>query len=158
MTVNWSVGGTMDHPAYAGRTETAVRSSQWEMNSTSWTTVPDLSGGNITIMRSTSVIFVCCHLSTEVDGGDTGFGLARLQKRLNNGSWSSVAQFNITGKNDNSIGNGFQYRVDHNESADTLIAFRVQYRKNQSGGNHTIADTGPGESTRATLIYWEMQE
>ena len=158
MTVNWSVGGTMDHPAYAGRIETCARTSKWETSSSSWQVVPDLSGGNITIMNSTSVIFVCCHLSSEVDNNNTGFGIAGLQKRVNNGSWQDVAQFNITGSNNNNIGNGFQYRHDHNNSANTLMAYRIRYRKNNTAANHAIADTGPGENTTATLQYWEMQE
>tara|TARA_B100001113_G_scaffold212504_1_gene174306 strand:+ start:393 stop:866 length:474 start_codon:yes stop_codon:yes gene_type:complete len=157
MTVNWSVGGTMDHPAYAGRVETCIRSSKWEMNSTSWTTIPDMSGGNITLMNSTSVILVFCHLSVEADGAG-GHGIARLQKSVNDGTHSSVTQFNVMGSTDNQVGDGFHFRVDHNDAAGTTYKFRVQYKKGNTSGNHAIADTGPGESTRASLFYYEMQE
>ncbi len=158
MTVNWSVGGTMDHPAYAGRIETCVRTSAWATSSSSWTDIPSLAGGNITVMRSTSVIAVHCHLSLEVDGGSTGHGIARLRKSVNNGSWSTVANFNVLGSTDNQVGDGFCFRADHNQSAGTTLKYKVQYRKTNTSGNHTVADTGPGESTRACLFYYEMQE
>tara|TARA_R100000152_G_C6715443_1_gene142296 strand:+ start:33 stop:506 length:474 start_codon:yes stop_codon:yes gene_type:complete len=157
MAINFQTGGVQSHPAYSGPIETAVRTSGWATTSDSWADVPDLSGGNITIMNSGSVIVVVCHLSTEVDQA-AGHGIARIQKSVDDGSYSTVANFNVTGSPDNSIGNGFQFRVDHDESAGTTIKFKVQYRKNNTTGNHTIADTGPGEATRACLFYWEQQE
>ncbi len=159
MTVNWSVGGTMDHPAYAGRVETCVRNSGWATSADSFNTVTGLSGGNITIMRSTSIIFIACHLSLESDGsGSLGHGVARLQRSYDNGDWSSITQFNVMGALDNLVGDGFHYRHDHNKAAGTTVKYRVQYRKGNTTGNHTVADTGPGYSTVASLIYWEMQE
>mgnify|MGYP001363089100 CR=1 FL=1 len=158
MTVNWSVGGTMDHPAYAGRVETTVRNSGWATSSTSFNTVSDLSGGNITIMRSTSIIFIACHLSVETDGASVGHGVARLQRSYNDGDWQAITQFNVCGSTDNLVGDGFHYRHDHNQSAGTDVKYRVQYRKGNTSGNHTVADQGPGYATVASLIYWEMQE
>ena len=158
MTVNWSVGGTMDHPAYAGRVETTVRNTGWATSSTSFNTVTGLSGGNITIMRSTSIIFIACHLSLESDGA-AGHGIARIQRDYDNGgNWQSITQFNCLGSLDNLVGDGFHYRHDHNQAADTQVKYRVQYLKKNTTGNHTVADTGPGYSTVASLIYWEMQE
>tara|TARA_B100001113_G_scaffold303904_1_gene264008 strand:- start:858 stop:1334 length:477 start_codon:yes stop_codon:yes gene_type:complete len=158
VTVNWSVGGTMDHPAYAGRVETTVRNSGWATSSTSFNTVSDLSGGNITIMRSTSIIFIACHLSVETDGASVGHGVARLQRSYNDGDWQAITQFNVCGSTDNLVGDGFHYRHDHNQSAGTDVKYRVQYRKGNTSGNHTVADQGPGYATVASLIYWEMQE
>ena len=159
MTVNWSVGGTMDHPAYAGRIETCARSAAWATSSTSFNDVPDLAGGNITIMRSTSVIFINCHLSLETDGsGSLGHGVVRLVRSFNDGGWTNITQFNVCGAIDNVVGDGFHYRHDHNQAATTTVKYKVQYRKGNATGNHTVADTGPGYATVASLMYWEMQE
>ena len=157
MTVNWSVGGTMDHPAFSGKVETCVRNSGWSTSSTSFQTITGLSGGNITIMRSTSIIFLACHLSIEADG-NAGHGIARLQRSYNDGDWTGITQFNCLGSIDNVVGDGFHYRHDHDQSAGTDVKYRVQYLKKNTTGNHTIADTGPGHSTVASLVYWEMQE
>tara|TARA_Y100001951_G_C11047031_1_gene133519 strand:- start:20 stop:493 length:474 start_codon:yes stop_codon:yes gene_type:complete len=157
MTVNWSVGGTMDHPAYAGRIETCVRNSGWATSSNSFVQITGLQGGNITIMRSTSIIFLACHLSVETDS-DGGHGVARLLRAYNDGSWATITQFNVCGALDNLVGDGFHYRHDHNQSAGTTVKYKVQYRKGNTTGNHTVADQGPGYATVASLMYWEMQE
>ncbi len=158
MTVNWSVGGTMDHPAYAGRVETCVRNSGWATSSTNFNEVTGLTGGNITIMRSTSIIFLACHLSVETDGSSVGHGVARLQRSYNDGGWTNITQFNVCGSIDNVVGDGFHYRHDHDQSAGTTVKYKIQYRKGNTSGNHTVADQGPGYATVASLIYWEMQE
>lgn len=157
MTVNWSVGGTMDHPAYAGRIETTVRNSGWATSSNSFVQITGLQGGNITIMNSTSIIFIAVHLSLETDSAG-GHGVARLLRAYNDGSWATITQFNVIGSLDNLVGDGFHYRHDHNQSAGTTVKYKVQYRKGNTTGNHTVADQGPGYATVASLMYWEMQE
>ena len=157
MTVNWSTGGTMDHPAYAGRIETCVRNAGWATSSSSFVQITGLQGGNITIMNSTSVIFLACHLSVETDSAG-GHGVARLLRAYNDGAWSTITQFNVCGSLDNLVGDGFHYRHDHDQSAGTTVKYKIQYRKGNTSGNHTVADQGPGYATVASLIYWEMQE
>ena len=157
MTVNWSTGGTMNHPGFAGKTEPGIRGTGWATSSSSWADVTGLvTNTSITVMRSTSIIMVFCELSTESDGA-AGHGLARIRRSLNGGSWVTVANFNIMGSLDNLAGGGFCYPHDHNQSAGTQIKYKVQYRKTNTTGNHTIADTGPGEGTSASLFYWEQQ-
>ena len=157
MAINFATGGVQRHPAFSGKVVCTLRVSGWVTTSSGWQAIADLDGGDITIQRAQSEIIVLCHLSTEVDGSGASHGLARLQRSNDNGSsWHSVAHFNITGANDNDIGDGFHYRIDHNQAAGTTYRFRVQYRKGNTSGNHTIADNGPGEATRASLIYWEQ--
>ena len=156
MAINFATGGVQRHPAFSGKVRDKLRTSSWVCGSSGWGAIADLDGLDITIQREQSIIVVIVHLSTEVDG-DASHGMARLQRSTDSGSsWHSVTQFNVTGAPDNSIGHGFNYRIDHNTSAGTTWRFRVQYRKGNNSGNHTVADTGPGESTRASIIYWEQ--
>ena len=109
-----------------------------------WTDI-GLATDNITIKDANSIFFYWGELSTEIDGAGTGHGIARVLYSTDSGSSYTPHQYyNITGSNDNSVGNGFRGYFNHNLSAGTSIRFKVQYGKNgSSGSNHTVADTGP---------------
>tara|TARA_Y100000401_G_scaffold35782_1_gene26798 strand:+ start:552 stop:1037 length:486 start_codon:yes stop_codon:yes gene_type:complete len=104
-----------------------------------------LETADITIKDANSLFFYWCELGTEIDGSGTGHGVARVLYSTDSGSnFTPHHYYNITGANDNSVGNGFRGYFDHDLSAGTSIRFKVQYAKNgTSGSNHTVADTGP---------------
>ena len=112
----------------------------------------------MTVKDSSSKIVYWGFLGTEVDGAGTGHGVARVQYSTNSGtSYTDHNYYNITGSNDNSIGNGFMGYWTHSQSAGSTIRFRVQYLKNGgSGSNHTVADTGPGYSQVTRFVAFEV--
>ena len=97
----------------------------------------------MTIKDSNSIIYYWSELGTEIDGTSTGHGIARVLYSQNNGSYQVHHYYNITGAPDNMVGNGFRGYFNHNFSVGNTVKFKVQYGKNGSGGNHTLADTGP---------------
>ena len=126
-------------------------------NQNVWTSI-GLETPSITIKDTNSYIFYWCELSTEVDGSGTGHGVARIEYSTDNGSnWTTHYYYNITGSNDNDIGNGLRGYHDHNLSAGTSYRLRCQYLKNgASGSNHTVADTGPGQNPVTRLFFFEV--
>ena len=119
-----------------------------------------LETGDMTIKDANSRIFYWGELSTEVDGSSTGHGIARVQYSTNSGSSYAIHHYyNITGANDNDIGNGFRGYIDHNLSAGSTIRFRVQYKKTgSSGSNHAVADNGPGENPVTRFFAFEVND
>ena len=123
----------------------------------SWTNI-GLETGDVTVKDTNSRFFYWGELSTEVDGSGTGHGVARVLYSTNSGSDYTVHHYyNITGSNDNSIGNGFRGYWDHDLSAGTTVRFKVQYLKNGgSGSNHTVADNGPGQNPVTRFFAFEV--
>ena len=125
-------------------------------NQNTWSDI-GLETADITVKDSNSKIVYYGFLGTEVDGTSTGHGVARVQYSFNSGTSYTVHNYyNMTGSNDNSIGNGFMGYWSHGQSAGTTIRFRVQYLKNGTTGNHTVADTGPGYSQVTRFVAFEV--
>ena len=111
---------------------------------------------SLTIQNAATFLDFTCPLYTEVDSVAT-HGMARLQYSTDSGSnWSNIGTYNITQAVDNGVGFGFTDYWDHNQSVGTTVLFRVQYRKGNTTGNHTIADFGPGEQPSAYLKVSEI--
>tara|TARA_Y100000114_G_C11714902_1_gene305423 strand:- start:618 stop:1091 length:474 start_codon:yes stop_codon:yes gene_type:complete len=128
-------------------------------NQNTWTNI-GLETSDITIKDANSIFFYWGELSTEVDGSGTGHGVARVLYSTDSGSNFTVHHYyNITGSNDNSIGNGFRGYFNHNLSSGTSIRFKVQYLKNgASGSNHTVADNGPGYTPVTRFFAFEVNQ
>ena len=129
-------------------------------NHNTWNNI-GLETGDITIKDANSRFFYWGELSTEVDGSgtSTGHGVARVLYSTNSGSNYSVHHYyNITGSTDNSIGNGFRGYWLHSLSAGTTVRFKVQYLKNGASGNHTVADTGPGQNPVTRFFAFEVND
>ena len=127
-----------------------------QITSTSFQEISTSMRVSITIENANSILLFTCPLYTEVDTS-TGHGLAVLQYSTDGGStFTSYDSYNITGAPNDSIGYGFTDFWDHSFSAGATVMFRVSYRTSSSGGNHTIADVGPGESPAAYLLVQEV--
>ena len=121
-----------------------------------WTDI-GLQTGDITIKDQTSIIMYWGSLSTEVDGASTGHGVCRVRYSTDSGSnWTTHYPYNMTGSNDNSIGNGFAGYMDHDLAAGTTFRLKCDYRCNGSSGNQTVADTGPGFAPLTRLFLLEV--
>jgi hypothetical protein len=128
------------------------------MTNTSFTEISTSLRVTIIIKSATSLLEFMCPLYTEVDSA-TSHGLTELVYSTDGGSvWNRWSDYNITAATDNDIGFGFIDYMDHSFAVGTSVIFRVNYRLTSSGGNHTIADTGPGESPRAYLKVQEIAE
>jgi len=120
-----------------------------------WTDL-GLETGDITLKDANSIILYWGSLSTEVDSSPTGHGVCRVRYSTDSGSnWTTHYVYNMTGSNDNDIGNGFAGYMDHDLAAGTTLRLKCEYRKNGSAGNHTVADTGPGFSPLTRLFMVE---
>lgn len=112
----------------------------------------------ITIKSATSLLEFMCPLYTEVDSSTT-HGVAELVYSTDGGSvWNRWSDYNVTAATDNDIGFGFIDYMDHSFAVGTSVIFRVNYRLTSPGGNHAIADTGPGEEPAAYLKVQEIAQ
>ena len=120
-----------------------------------WTAL-QLETGDITIKDTNSHIVYWGSLSTETDGDSTGHGVCRVLQSTDSGSnWTAHQIFNMTGSNNNDIGNGFCAYWDHDKAAGTTLRLKCEYLKNGASGNHTVADTGPGYAPLSRLFFFE---
>ena len=154
MSVNFPEG-VQDFPFdanWAGDYGSAVAIS----TQSTWTDL-GLETGDITIKDTDSHIVYWGNLSTEVDGDSTGHGVCRVRHSTDSGSnWTTHYVYNMTGSNNNDIGNGFAGYIDHDKAAGTTFRMKVDYLKNGSQGNHTVADTGPGYAPVSRLFFFEV--
>lgn len=126
------------------------------ITATSFTEISTNMRVSLTVQSATSFFDFTCPLYTEVDSVST-HGMAQLEYSTNGGSsWTTIGTYNITQAIDNGVGFGFTDYWDHNLAASTAVIFRVNYRKGNATGNHTIADFGPGEQPAAYLKVSEI--
>ena len=121
-----------------------------------WTAL-GLETPDITLKDTNSIIVYWGSLSTEVDSSGTGHGVCRVRHSTDSGSnWTTHYVYNMTGSNDNDIGNGFTGYLTHGWAAGTTVRLNCEYRKNGASGNHTVADTGPGFAPLSRLFLMEV--
>lgn len=159
LTANYAFTGTITGAGNLLQTKKSSRVGNISISSASFTEISTSLRVTITPKSSSSLFLMWCYLGTEVDG-NLGHGMARVQYSTNSGSsWTSYDTYNVTGSIGDDIGTGFGDYFDHSFTTSQTVIFRVQYRgSNAGGGNHTIADTGPGESPAAQFIIQEVTD
>ena len=136
------------------------RTSKFDVSASanSFQTIPDLGTSDLTMAVANSTIVYWFDLSTETDNAN-GHGIARTQYSTNSGSsWTTHQVFNHTGNQDNAVGTSCHGVHSPSLSAGQTYRLRVQYARTSSGGgNHAIADTGPGHSPIARLTVMALE-
>jgi hypothetical protein len=153
-TFSWGAAGNLLQTAKSSRTGPhAIQSSSFVEISTNLRV-------SITIKSASSLLLFICYLGTETDSS-AGHGLVQVQYSTDGGSsFTTYDQYNMAGSGDDAISTTFTDYFDHSFSVGTTVIFKVQYRMSSytGGQNHTIADTGPGETPKAQFIIQEVTD
>ena len=140
------------------QTVKSTRTGPHSISSSSFVEINTNLRVSITIKSASSLLLFICYLGTETDGA-SGHGIAQVQYSTDGGSnFTTYDQYNMASASDDAISTTFTDYFDHSFSVGDTVIFRVQYKMTGYSGsqNHTIADTGPGESPKAQFIIQEV--